>query len=138
MIKRIVSVMAVALVLFTMFAIPVSAASKKSVGLNPNCGWSSTVKCTLNKNIWGKPKNGVVRVSINNWGVNVDIRMSNGGRTIWSQNNAIKSSGKAASVYRDFSLGNDHSYYDLSFRCSRKCWAAPTVTVTNQSNCNIT
>lgn len=137
MMKKILSVAMVALMIFVLCASPVSAAKSKSVNLAPNRSWSTDVKCTLNKNILGKPKAGVVRVSINNWGVNVDIRMRNGSKVIWSQNNAIRSSGTSAWVYRDFNLGNNYNYYNLSFRCSKSCQVAPGVTVKNIKNCNI-
>ncbi len=138
--KKIVSMVMLVLTILTMLAFPASAASKRTVSLSTNRSWSDDITCTLNKkNVWGKRKSGTVRVSINNWGVNVDIRMRNGSKVIWSQNNAIQST-KAGSgwVYRDFSLGNNYKYYDLSFRCSKKCWAAPSVTVKNIANCNIT
>lgn len=138
MTKKMVSFVMVVLIITASFALPASAASSKRLSLSPNRSWSSDVKCTLNKNIWGKPKNGTVRVTVMNWGVNVDVRMRNGSKVIWSQNSAINVSGKnTANVYRDFYLGNNYKYYNLSFRCSKSCWAAPGVTVKNIKNCNI-
>lgn len=135
--KRFISIALVIVVIISTLVVPVVAASSKTVYLTGNCSWSGDVKCTLSKNIWGNPKSGKVRVSIANWGVNVDIRMRYNGKVIWSENNAIRSSGSSAEVYRDFYLGNDHTYYNLSFRCSRSVYVAPYVTVKNLSNCSI-
>jgi len=136
--KRIISVLMVAILLVSMFSISVSAASSKTINLSKNRSWSSDVKVTMSKNWLGQTKSGTVRVYIANWGVNVDIRMRNGSKVIWSQNNAIKASSKTvATIYRDFSLGNDHTYYNLSFRTSKTCSVAPYVKVVPQKNCTV-
>ncbi len=138
MLKKIISVMMVALVVFTMLSIPVSAASSKRVYVAPNRTWSASVRCTLGKNWLGQRKDGKVRVSIQSWGVNVDVRMRNGGRTIWSQNNAIVSNNaRSANVYRDFNLGKNYAYYDLSFRSNKKYAVGVSATVSNRSNVSI-
>lgn len=139
--KKIISMIMVVLTILSTMAFSASAATKKTVNLTTDRSWSNSVTCTLNKkNVLGQRKSGTVRVTMIDYGVNIDVRMRNGSKTIWSQNNAIKSSGKTtkAFIYRDFSLGNDHKYYDLSFRCSKTCWVAPYVTVKNVANCDIT
>ena len=137
--KRIISIIMVVIMLFAVCSISVSAATKRTVYLNSNRGWSSDITVTMNKNVLGKAKSGSVRAYMANWGVNVDIRMKNSNnKVIWSQNNAIKASSKVvATIYRDFSLGNDNSVYKLSFRTSKKCAAAPYVRVESLKNCKV-
>ena len=137
MTKKILSIFLVTLMMVSIFSFSVSAASSKTVSLSGNRGWSSSVTCTLKKNIWGKSKSGTVRATIPNWGVNVDIRMCNGGRVIWSENNAIRGNNRTDYTYRNFNLGNNYKYYNLSFRCSKNCSVAPYVTVKNIKNVNI-
>lgn len=136
--KRIVCIVMLVVILASSLSSTAFAATSKHISIPSGTSWSSNVKCTLKKNIFGKVQNGKVRVTMDNWGVNLDIRMCNGSKTIWSENNALKYSSKAvASVYRDFSLGNDHTYYNLSFRCNKKALCPPSVTVKNLSNCTI-
>ncbi|MBQ7296420.1 MAG: hypothetical protein IJW86_09560 [Clostridia bacterium] len=138
--KKIISIIMVTLTILTMLILPVSAANKVTVYLPTNRSWSETVVCSLNKkNFWGKRKSGEVRVTAQLTGVNVDVRLSNGSKVLWQENNAIvcptSKAGKTASVYRDFYLGNNNKKYYLSFRCSKKCIKSPTVTVKNIKNC---
>jgi len=134
MTKKIISVLMALSMMVTTFILPVSAASKKTVYLSTNRSWSSAVTCTLNST-W---RDGYVRASIPNWGVNVDVRMTNkNGSTLWSQNNAINGNNYSATTYRDFYLGKNNKTYKLYFRCSKKCSCAPYVSVTNRSNVNI-
>lgn len=137
MAKKNLSMFLATLMMFSIFSFSASAASSKTVTLPTNRSWSSSVTCTLQTNIWGKAKSGTVRATIPNWGVNVDVRMCNGGRVIWSQNNAISGSNRTAFTSRDFSLGNNYKYYALSFRCSKKCTTSPYVTVKNINNVTI-
>ena len=133
--KRILALVLLALVMVSVLSVPAYAASSKTVYLSGSRGWSSDIRCTLSTS-WGRPKSGVVRATIPNWGVNVDIRMRNGSKVIWSENNAIRCPNKTppAWIYRDFNLGNDHSYYNLSFRTSTRCSVAPYVTVKGIKN----
>lgn len=138
MIKKSICVIMVVATLFTMFAFSASAATSKTVYTNTSRQWSSDVKCSLTA--LGKLKGGSVRVYVQQAGVNVDIRMRNGSKTIWSQNNAINCGNVkrlSAQVYRDFSLGKNYSYYNLSFRTSKACYCAPYVTVTSLKNVKV-
>lgn len=136
--KRIIAAIMLVVILASSFSATAFAATSRHISVPSGTSWSSEVKCTLTKNLLGKTQNGKVRVTMDNWGVNLDVRMRNGSKTIWSENNAIKYSTKAvAYIYRDFNLGNDHSYYNLSFRCNKKVLAAPGVTVKAVSNCKI-
>lgn len=135
--KKLFCTLLAVLLSLSAFMLPASAANSKTVYLSTNRGWSSNVTCTLSKNWLGKAKNGTVRASIPNWGVNVDIRMKNGSKVVWSQNNAITGNNRSAFTYRDFSLGNNYKYYNLQFRTSRNCMSAPYVKVTNIKNVSI-
>ena len=137
MTKKLICVLLLATMIFSIASVGASAAGSRTVHLSSNRAWSSDVRCTLSKNIFGKVKSGTVRCTMNNWGVNVDVRMRQGTRVIWAQNNAIRSSGSSAFKYRDFSLGNNYSYYDLSFRTSTSCYYAPSVIVNALSNCTV-
>lgn len=135
--KKIMCSLLAVMLSFSALVLPASAASSKTVYLNENRGWSSNVTCTLSKNWLGKTKDGQVKASIPNWGVNVDIRMTNGGRTVWSQNNAITGNNRGTVTYRIFNLGSNYKYYNLQFRTSKKCGCAPYVKVQNVKNVSI-
>ncbi len=132
--KRIISVAMLIMVLLSSFSFSAFAATSKTVYVPTNHTWSSDAKCTLTN----KKKAATVRATMQNWGVNLDIRMRNGSKVIWSENNAIKWSKKAvANVYRDFNLGCDHTYYSLSFRCNKSCGVCPSVTLKAIKNCSL-
>lgn len=132
--KRVCCIAMLIAIFVSSFSFSSFAASSKSIYVPTNRTWSSNAKCTLTN----KKKAAKVRVEIDNWGANIDIRMRNGSKVIWSENNAIKSSNKlCARIYRDFGLGCDHTYYDLSFRCNKDVFVSPGVYVKAISNCKI-
>ncbi|MCM1285343.1 MAG: hypothetical protein NC213_09380 [Acetobacter sp.] len=105
-------------VVMVISAIPfsASAATSATAPMKSNYTWSQYVNCKLSNRF----KDGTVRVSIDNWGENIDIQMLKGNKVVWSQNNTIKSINKnVAYVYRDYSLGKNQSSYNLQFRYNK-------------------
>lgn len=119
--KRIMAVFL--LVVMIVSAIPVTASAATT--LYPRTNWSASANCTL-KN---KKKDAYVTASMNNWGVNCDIRMISNGRVIWSERNSIRSSGNSAYIYRTYRLGKNNSNYKLQFKASKSAYCYPAITV---------
>lgn len=125
-------VICIALAVLTLVSVMSFAVSAKNISLPGDRTWIGPATCTLKKNALGKPKNGVVRVNLLDWGYNADIKMEADGKIVWSQNNAIKSGAS-----RNFDLGNDHSVYKLYFRCSRSGLAGTGLSIVNKKNVTV-
>lgn len=114
--KRFLAMFMFVIIVISSIPISASAATSVTVPMKSNYTWSQYINCKLSKT----SKDGVVRVSIDNWGENIDIQMLKGNKVVWSQNNTITSVSKNVTrVYRDYTLGKKQSSYNLQFRYNK-------------------
>ena len=124
MTKKIVSILLVVVVLFSMCAVAVSAASYVTISANG----TSYCTCTLTGS-----KTAKVTVQVNCGGKPTVTFRDEKGRYIWGEDKAIGNTGK-----RTFKLGSDHSVYRIYVKDSKpRAMQWSSASFSNPKNCTI-